>query len=102
MGTGSFPLLAVVNSGVKNVLVIFLVNICVCFPLGSGDPRLGVYLCSALSDPARVSPTVVRVLVVKEDISGKRKNRAGVRYVDVAVSSKEFGALPGCMPGDVC
>lgn len=45
------------NSGVKNV-VVFLVNICVCFPLGSGDPRLGVYLCSASLDPARVvAPT---------------------------------------------
>lgn len=100
MDTGSFPLLAVVNSGIKNFLVIFLVNICVCFSLGGGDSRLGVYLCSALSDPARISPTVVRVM--KEDISSKRKNRAGVKHVDVAVSCKEFGALPGCMPSDVC
>ena len=42
----------------------------------------------------------MRVLVVMEDIASRRKNKTGIRYVDVEVStachsfSKELGALP--------
>lgn len=52
-------------------------------------------------------PQDMRVPVMKEDISSRRKNKTGAKYLAVEVSmarhssSKEPGAPPRCMPCDV-